>query len=309
MTLGFKSLPADHQKRSGRKRLTPLEKAIRHALAARRRYLEMKEKYVQALAIDPGDSPALAEGKRKVAEARMEQVRAIETCRQMAKAATDPVTAEEAREKERQHRSQLNTLPLLGHSLESWLRLPEEQVRRPVGKQPLAIDLQFYRAQLDWEQAQKAVQEEAERAGAWPLDLDHYRDPTAGRRIGRPPLDQLGELDAKIRWLERRVEEFKAMPEEAFQWDGVGRKPIPRGKRIERYIKRIAAAQGEIQALAEQLSPVDALRRTRKVLRDELRMLERVAEEGSTVDILERSQELGERIAEVERKIAASTAE
>jgi hypothetical protein len=286
----------------GRKQLSPLEKAIRHALRARRRYREIQEEYVQALGIDPGDAPELAAGKRAVAEARMAHARAIEEHRRSAKSAASHKISQEAKDYERRHRSELHAQPPLGHSVRSWLSLPEEQAKRPVGKQPIPIDLVLHRAELEWNEAMGSVQEEAEKAGLWPLDIDSYRDPTKGRAIGRPPLDYLGELDAKIRLFERRINEFKTLPEEAFKWSGMGRKPIPREKRIQAYVERIEALEAEISERTEQLSPNDALHRQRKVLRDALRALDQGLPNRDAPEVLDR-EELLSQIERVEMAI------
>jgi len=104
------------------------------------------------------------------------------------------------------------------------------------------------------------------------VDLELFQDPAAKEhsgRVGRPPLDDLGELDAKIRHYERRISEVKALPDTAFLQSALGRKPIAKNKRIKSFQRKISLLEQEIAAKETELGSADVLRRRRKRLWNE----------------------------------------
>jgi len=134
------------EKKRGRRKLPALEKAIRHALAARRRYLELVEQRKAMLAIKPGDAPEDVLDKKMVAEKRLETARLAEKRRLLARTAKDDHEVIRVQEEEKAYRTELNCLPPLGYGYKEWLSLSPDEVKRPVGKQPMAIELQLCRA-------------------------------------------------------------------------------------------------------------------------------------------------------------------
>ena len=256
----------------GRRPLRPFEKATRHALAARRRYEDLVVLRKKMLGIKPADDPKVVLDKNGVAEKRLETARLAETQRILAKSAKDDQAVSQLKEMEVLYRSELNNLPPLGFGFAEWLSLSALGAKRPVGKQPMALELRLCRAQIDWELAEQAFKEEAARSGLHSVELKLFQDTAAqseNGKVGRPAMDDLGELDAKIRHYERRISEIKAFPETAFLPPSVGRKPIPRYKRIEGFQNKIVLLEQEIAAKEAELGLTDILRRRRKRLWNE----------------------------------------
>lgn len=274
----------DERKKIGRPKATPLERARREALKAKRLLDKADSEFRELLQPDPNDPPGQHEARLANANQRMRLAERLNDAQKaVAEARADLANGvpgagarlRAARTEERRHWMAFRALPPLGGA-------EGEAPLRRRGRPQLDVEIKRVRAREALDAALAEVRRQERAAGEKHIPLDQLpalRSVSNGRGPGRPKLDRLGLLDRQLSRLEKQI---AAVRRAARQTDadaasrapqrGVGRAASPEARLRE--LREMALVVRERIAAAEaRLDAPGRIRRELKKLRDERRRM------------------------------------
>lgn len=269
----------------GRPTSTPLEKARREALKARRLLEKANSEFNERMASDDGSDPARSNEIRQMADLRMKLAAGVNDARKLVsqaradKAKKSPGAAARlsaAKANEKKAYEAFRELPDLGFTQEEW---DDPEVRkRELGRPQLDVEIKRVRAQEDLKEAMEKVKAEEVAAGEKHVPLAKLVDPvksSKGKGLGRPKLDKLGRLDRRLVTLEKKIEQIESEPEiqESAFSSGKGRRPKTKRAKLIEARTEAKEIKEMISAEEQKLDPVGRINRTLKKLRDERRRM------------------------------------
>lgn len=310
---------------SGRPRLSPLERARRDALKAKRHLEAADSEFNERLALDGETSDARAAAVKAVANRRMQHAKRVNDARKALSSARADVRDGKAGAKSQQKKAKaeerveweaFRKLPDLGFTQAEWDDPANEMFRvREMGRPQLDVEIKRVRAKEALAEALERVKLEEAKAGEKHIPLSKLKDPvktSRGPGIGRPKLDSLGIMDRKIALLEKKIGRIEAGKD-------VRRKPgtkispraLTKEQKIERATKEIEQLRALIAKGEAELDARGKLARKLKGLRDERRRVTIAIRdaEGPTEDLERRHEELAVMIGQKIEQIDALDAQ